>query len=304
MKKIIKGTLIAIGSIVFLLILTLALHPLWIGPAIKVATTKVAPTYTGTPLALEECDINLYAGRVVFGGFALSNPEGCADKTATSVKTLRVLVDVPSLATDVIVIKEITLTGIYASYLNAAPGKTNFDVIADNAKAATGGDKPADEVEVVETAPEQTIEMPKDEPKREVSAGSKGEGKKVIIEKLTFGDLTVSYYGFPIPVPGTIVLTNIGKDTQGVSWQGAGEEIIAQLQQKLGAAGTGVMDLGAQGLDLGTAGVTNALEAVKAMDLESAKTILNDTGKDLKNLGKDLKGLGKGLKTDLKGLIK
>lgn len=302
MKKIIKGTLIAIGSIVFLLILTLALHPLWIGPAIKVATTKVAPTYTGTPLALEECDINLYAGRVVFGGFALSNPEGCADKTAASVKTLRVLVDVPSLATDVIVIKEITLTGIYASYLNAAPGKTNFDVIADNAKAATGADQVTEEV--VEKPGEPTIEMPKDEPKREVAADSKGEGKKVIIEKLTFGDLTVSYYGFPLPVPGTIVLTDIGKDTQGVSWQGAGEEIVAQLQQKLGAAGTGVMDLGAQGLDLGTAGVTNALEAVKAMDLESAKTILNDTGKDLKNLGKDLKGLGKGLKTDLKGLIK
>lgn len=302
MKKLLKGTLIAIGSIVFLLILALALHPLWIGSAIKVATTKVAPTYTGTPLALEECDINLYAGRVVFGGFALSNPEGCADKTAASVKTLRVVVDVPSLATDVIVVKEITLTGIYASYLNAAPGKTNFDVIADNAKAATGGDQATGEG--AEQAPEQTVEPPTSEPKSEVAAESKGEGKKVIIEKLTFGDLMVSYYGFPLPVPGTIVLTDIGKDTQGVSWQGAGEEIVAQLQQKLGAVGTGALNLGTQGLDLGTAGVTNALEAVKAMDIEGAKTILNDTGKDLKGLGKELKGLGKGLGKDLKGLIK
>lgn len=304
MKKIIKGTLFTIGSIVFLLILALALHPLWIGPAIKAATTKIAPTYTGTPLALEECDINLYAGRVVFGGFSLSNPEGCADPTAASVKTLRVLVDVPSLATDVIVVKEITLTGIYASYVNAAPGKTNFDVIADNAKAATGGDKPKSEVaeQPSEQLPEQTAQESTNEPT--VAAESKGEGKKVIIEKLTFGDLMVSYYGFPLPVPGTIVLTDIGKDSQGVSWQGAGEEIVAQLQQKLGVAGKGVMNLGAQGLDLGTAGVTNALEAVKAMDIESAKTILNDTGKDLKGLGNELKGLGKGLKKDLKGLIK
>lgn len=300
MKKILKGTLITIASVVFLLVLVLAIHPLWIGSAIKLATTKVAPKYTGTPLALDLCDINLYAGRVELAGFTLFNPEGCSDKTAASVKTLRVLVDMPSLATDVIVVKEITLTGIYASYLNVAPGKTNFDVIADNAKAATGGDQATGEV--AETTPEQSVETPKDEPKQEVAAES--NGKKVIIEKLTFGDLMVSYYGFPLPVPGTIVLTDIGKDTHGVSWQGAGEEIVAQLQQKLGAAGTGVMDLGAQGLDLGTAGVTNALEAVKAMDIDRAKTILNDTGLNIKSLGKDLEGLGKGLGKDLKGLIK
>lgn len=294
MKKLIKGLLAVIGGIVLVLVLALALHPLWIGSAVKCGAEKIGPKFTGTPIALANCDINLYAGRVAFDGFELSNPEGCSDKTAVRVDKFNVEVDMGTVASDVIVIKDITLTGVYVSYVKATPEKYNFDVIADNANAATSK----------KGEPAPTVEEPPVEEQQDETKTSKGEGPKVIIEKLTLGDLTVSHLGFPIPVQGTIVLTNIGKDTWGVSWEGAWKAVMTQLQQKLGLAGDGLLELGNQGLDLGTAGVTNALNAVKAMDVEGAKAILKDTGKGLKGLGKDLKGLGKDLGKDLKGLFK
>ena len=294
MKKLIKGLLAVIGGIVLVLVLALALHPLWIGSAVKCGAEKIGPKFTGTPIALANCDINLYAGRVAFDGFELSNPEGCSDKTAVRVDKFNVEVDMGTVASDVIVIKDITLTGVYVSYLKATPEKYNFDVIADNANAATSK----------KGEPAPTVEEPPVEEQQDETKTSKGEGPKVIIEKLTLGDLTVSYLGFPIPVQGTIVLTNIGKDTQSVSWEGAWKEVMTQLQQKLGLAGDGLLELGNQGLDLGTAGVTNALNGVKEMDVEGAKAILKDTGKGLRGLGKDLKGLGKDLGKDLKGLFK
>lgn len=294
MKKLIKFLLTLVVTIVVLLVALLALHPYWVGPFVKKAVGMVAPKYTGTPVSLATCEVNLYAGRVGFEGFELANPSSCTDKTALRVNKFNVEVDTGTVASDVIVVKDITLTGVYVSYVKATPEKYNFDVIADNAKAAT-----AKEGEPAPTVEEQTESEQTSEPKT-----AKGAGPKVIIEKLTVGDLTVSCFGFPIPVPGSIVLTDIGKDTQGLSWEGAWKEIMTQLQQKIGAAGSGLMKLGGQGIDLGTDGVTNALNAVKSLDIESAKSILKGTGKGLKDVGTDFKDLGKGLGKDLKGLFK
>lgn len=296
MKKMIKGILATLGVLILLLVLALALHPYWVGPFVQTAVAKVAPTYTGTPVTLATCDVNLYRGLVALGDFNLANPESCAEKTAASVGIFRVQVDVASLTSDVIVVKEVTLTDVFVSYVKAGGEKMNFDVIADNVGAATQPKKATE-------SPGQPSEAPQEVVTSEVSEES-SPAKKVIIEKLTVGNLTVVYYGFPIPVPGTLVLTDIGKDTQGLSWEGAGAEIIRQIKAKLGSAGNGIISLGSQGLDIGTAGVTNALEAVKTLDIESAKDILNDTGKNLKGVGKDLKSLGKGLGKDLKGLLK
>lgn len=299
MKKTIKVIFGLIGTLVLLLVLALALHPLWVGPALKTSVAKFAPKFTGTPVTLGTCEINLYKGLIWLGDFELANPEMCEGKTAVSFGTFRVEADVASALTDVIVVKEITLTDVYASVEQATPEKTNLEIIADHAATATKSDGAAEK-----PAEKREESVAKTESAQEQEPAQEG-GKKVIIEKLTIGNLTVSYLGMKIPVPGTIVLTDIGKDTQGVSWQGAWEEIARQLQKKFTSVGDGVLSLGNQGLDVGTAGVTNALEAVKAMDVDGAKAILKDTGKDLKALGKDFgKDFGKDLEKDFKNLLK
>ena len=216
MKKLLKGLLAIIGGIILILDLALALHPFWIGSAVKCGAEKVGPKFTGTPIAMANCDINLYAGRVSFDGFVLDNPAGASEKVAASVGAFKVVVDPSTVASDVIVVKEITIKDVFASYINVN-GTNNFDVIAANA-AGPQVEEPAE----AEAAPEAEEEKPV---------------KKVIIEKLTISGVKVNLGGFPIVVPVDITLTDIGKESDGAKLEEVCAKISEAVMKSAGAVG-------------------------------------------------------------------
>lgn len=307
--KAIKTLIISIILIVALLIAAVLAHPCWVGKLVKASAENVGPRFTGTPIALELCDVNLYKGLVAVEGFALDNPKGCTEKTAASLGTARFQIDPISLATDVIVIKEITVKDLFISYEKLGE-KTNFDIIAENAAGPSSGagttveESTAPEVKPAE--PTEKVEVAETKPAEGTESATKAE-KRFIIEKLTLSGVRLSYMGFPIVVPVDINLTDIGKDSGGITLASAILEITDRIFKATGLIGGGLKDLGlkgldvgAAGIDIGTAGVTNALEAVKNMDVDGAKQILKDTGANLKTSTKDFKKLGKDFKNIFK----
>ena len=310
MMKALKGLLAVIVVVVVLLVVALLAHPLWVGPLVKVVAEKVGPRYTGTPIAVQGCGVNLYSGHFEIIGFDLSNPEGCSESSAASAGSLKVDFDTLSALKDVVLVHSVEVSGVFVSYVQGASKKYNFTEIADNAKAATGSAEPAEQpAEEQPVADVLAPEAGEPAPEGQASAEEK-PGKKVVIERLSIGDVKVSMLGMKIPlVPGTIVLKDIGKQSNGVSFKEAWTEILAQVlaqvQKSAGAVGDQLfsfgqkgldlgkqgLDLGKRGLDVGTEGVKSALESAKKLDLDGAKDVLKDTGKNLESLGKGLKGL-------------
>ena len=291
MKKLLKGVLFVLVALVLLVVVALAAHPLWMGAAVRTVVGMFAPKYSGTPVVLTDCSVNLYGGHFELSGFDLSNPEGCSEKSAVRLGSLKADFDTLSALKDLIVVHNIEITGVFASYVKGASGKYNFTEIAENAKAAAGGqDEPAETTEA------------------EDPEADKASGKKIVIERLSVGDVSLSMMGMKLPlIPGTVVLTDIGKESNGVALAQVGEQVWEQVMKAGGISGDGLsslgklgadigikgLDLGKKGVEVGTEGLKNAMESVKKLDVDGAKNVLKDTGKSLENVGKGLKGLFK-----------
>jgi hypothetical protein len=270
MKKALKWILISVGAVILLAVLALAAHPLWLGSAVKGVACSAVPQITGTKFAVAGLSVNLYSGAVRVNGVELWNPANYDDKHAVTLDTLSVDVDMDSLNSDLIVIKDITIDGVYATYVKA-DGKYNFDVIAANAEQATASAPQADE-------PAAAGEPSPAESKREV---------KVVIDRLTIRNVKVKSPFLTIPVPD-VVLTDLGRESNGVTLMEVVNKVCATVLNGIMAAGGGLESLGKGALGIGGEGLKNAGSSLK------------EAGKSLKGANDALKGVGE----ELKGLFK
>lgn len=255
MKKALKFLLWTIvGILALVLVLVLAI-PLWLGPTVVAVANKVVPEYTGTPFSLAGASINPYTGKYSITKLELGNPEGYPVPMAFSVSNVIVDVEMSSLLSDTIHIREITINDPYASYVSK-DGTNNFECIAANAMAKIG---------------------PKEEEKEEEE---KGPGKKVVIDKLTIAGTRVKLKILPeMPIP-TITLTDIGKEKGGSSWEEVGQTLTDAFMKTTSTIGDGFSSaLGVLGDGAGSlmSGATNVLGGTTKA--------LGDTAKKIGNLG-------------------
>ena len=271
MKKALKWILISVGAVILLAVLALAAHPLWLGSAVKGVACSAVPQITGTKFDVAGLSVNLYSGAVRVNGVELWNPANYDDKHAVTLDTLSVDIDMDSLNSDLIVIKDITIDGLYATYVKA-DGKYNFDVIAANAEQATASAPQADEPAAAgEPSP----------------AGAKRE-VKVVIDRLTIRNVKVKYGLLTIPVPVEVVLTDLGRESNGVTLMEVVNKVCATVLNGIMAAGGGLESLGKGALGIGGEGLKNAGSSLK----EAGKT-LKGANDALKGVGEELKGLFK-----------
>ena len=272
MKKTLKWILISVGVVILLAVLALAAHPLWLGSAVKGVACSVVPQITGTKFNVAGLSVNLYSGAVRVNGVELWNPANYDDKHAVTLDTLSVDVDMDTLNSDLIVIKDITVDGVYATYVKA-DGKYNFDVIAANAEQATASDPQAQE------EPAAAGEPSPSKAKREV---------KVVIDRLTIRNVKVKYGFLTIPVPVDVVLTDLGRESNGVTPMEVVNKVCTTVLNGITAAGGGLESLGKGALGIGGEGLKNAGSSLK----EAAKS-LKGANDALKGVGEELKGLFK-----------
>lgn len=273
MKKALKILAwILLGILALVLVLVLAI-PLWLGPTVASVANKIAPEYTGTSFTLEKVGINPYSGKYKLGPLVLGNPKGYSVPVAFAVSNVLVDVEMSSLFTDTIHIREITIENPYASYISEN-GTNNFEWIAAHAQS----------------------KLP---PKEEEEKEEKGPKKKVIIDVLTISGTHVKYSIMPeIPIP-TITIKDIGKEKGGASWEEAGKAIMDNVMKAGSSLGKGITSALGGASELISGATTNVLEgASKALDsasdliggattnvLDGATKALGDATKKLGNIG-------------------
>ena len=183
-RRILKWVLwSAAGLAVFALVAVLAL-PLWISPVATSLAKSIVPKYTGTAFNVERMDLNPYTGKLCISGVALANPEGYAEINAFSLGTITVDVEVSTLLSKTIHVREITIDSPFASYVLDANGINNFGRIVETALAKLG-------------------------PKKE---GEEPGETKVEIDKITVRNMRV-VIGAGVFEVELITLTGFGKDT-------------------------------------------------------------------------------------------
>ena len=275
MKKFVKfvfKTILWLLAIVLVAVLTL---PLWIGPVAKTAANKVVPDITGTGFNLGQFCLNFYSGRLCVGDVTLYNPEGYSPSEAFTLGELKVDVGVLSAFTDTVVIEEIVIRDVFASYVSK-DGINNFDVIMENVQKATAGEADEEKPAARPSKPSQGGDGKLPESVEVPEPAEKGPSKKVIIDRFVLSGVKVQWGPVPISLPADIVLTDIGRESEGVDWEEAANEIIDAVTKKLNALGQGIIDLGNSLKDAGLEGAGAVIDAVKDVDVQGAVDSLSD----------------------------
>ena len=227
MCRLVRFALWGTAALLFFAVLLVATLPLWISPIATGIAEKVVPGYTGTDFRIDRFCLNPYSGSLVISGVKLSNPEGFGDAAAFSLSGFNVEVSVGSIFSDTIIVREVAVEDAFVSYYSN-DGKNNFDVILANVEKARG---PKDK----NTEPKEAKEEPASSRKKVIIEHLRVAGTKV---KLMKSDMMP-----PLMLP-TIDLKDIGKKSNGASFEEAFAQISAEVMKSMSAIGDGLGVLG------------------------------------------------------------
>lgn len=283
-----KWLLWLVGFLFALVIVLLLTLPIWIKPMVCNIANSTIPGAVKVGFQLNDFGLNYYTGKFNIGEMQLDNPEGYDPVEAVKLGDLSASVDMPSVFTDVIHVEKIELRDFYVSYVDK-DGVNNFDAIAANLgieeapeeiveekdeKKGFGfdiGDLKLPNVELEKLKKLQELDfgkfkLPKKN-KEEVADAEKEEKppKKVIIDQIRISGITFRYGKIAIPLP-PVTLKDIGKESGGVDWSDAANEIWRGIMSAVFSTGAMLQQLGESALNETKA----QLESAKAQ-LEAAK---------------------------------
>ncbi len=276
-----KKTLKILGIVVVVLALAFVALDLSLGKIVLKSANAAAPAALGVPVTLQDVDISLLRGTAAVKGLHVGNPEGFKTAGLFDLGAVSVDVDNSTLLSDVIVIKEISIDGLALTYEQGLRG-SNLGALIDQLSAGQE-EKPEDQKA----------------PPEEKAPAEEKPGKKVVIEKLsiTGSQMNLSITGaaaltgggsIPIPLP-PIVLTDLGKEKNGVTLVEAVREILDAIAGVAGTAVSGAGNLLGEGAtEAGKALAGTATDAGKALGGAAA-----DAGKAVGDALKNINPFGK-----------
>lgn len=204
MKKILIGlgvlvVVVAVGVYVFLGSLN---------DIVRAAVEKVGSDMTQTNVTLNEVDIELTSGKGALRGFSVTNPSGFSDDDAFKFDEVSVELDIATVRSDPVVIKEIVIQGPNVVYEFGDDGSSNLDRLNQNVQSKTGSGGG--------------------------SSGKSGDTPNIVIENVYLRDGTVSVIApllnekMSVPLP-TIHLTDIGKEGKGATPEEIADQVMAAV---------------------------------------------------------------------------
>lgn len=210
MKKLLKILLVSLFVLLLTIIALLLTIPLWLGPVVKPVANNMVPKYTLSDFNLGHIYLNPYSGRFELGALKVANPSGYSEKTALSLSNLAVEVSVPTVLSDCIRIKEVTVENLFVSYVQG--GGNNVDNFTQIQYNIAGGKDKYDEKKALE------MKEAEEGAQEETSAveEEKKPAKKIVIEKLTVSGIKLKYGAIVIPLP-KLTLKNLGEESGGAS---------------------------------------------------------------------------------------
>ena len=252
-------------AVVLLLLIVAAVvgAQFYLGPVVVKAAEKFGPSILGTPVKVGAAKINLIKGECRLADVVVGPPENFKQDVFT-LGDFRVKVDVMSVFSDTVIVKEIVVDAPKAAYelsglhsnIGAITSKLEKDVVKQQAK---------------------------DDEKKQSG------GKKVIVEKFAFKNGSVKIAsatlggGLPLPLPN-IELSDVGKKSGGLT----GLELTGQIFASVGSGVlTAVKDVvvGAGGL------VVDGAAAVGGAVVDGAKAVGGAVTDGAKAVGGAIGGL-------------
>jgi len=264
MKKLVKYvayTVLAIVALALLLVLSL---PLWLGTIARPAINVAVPKITQTDFDIAHLYLNPYTGRFELGGFTLGNPKGYDEKVALSLSNLVFDVAMTTLHDKYVHVEEVTVEHLFISYVDG--GEHDVDNFTQIQYNVAGG---KEKYEAAKAAKEEKAKQAEADKKAEddvEEAIDEASKKKFVIDRLTIRDVKLKYGMITIPIPFDIVLTDIGKESDGMTFSEICQEIWKSILKAAGAIGDGVKALGSLVGD-------SASKAADAVSKNASKTV-------------------------------
>lgn len=260
MKKILIGlgvlvVIVAVGVFVFLGNLN---------DIVRAAVEKVGSDMTQTNVELSEVDIELTSGKGALRGFRVTNPSGFSDDDAFKFDEVRVEIDLTTVRSDPVVIKEVVISGPEIVYEFTEEGDSNLKRLntAVKSKSRSGGGSGGGDT------PNIVIES------LVLQNGSVAVVAPLLKEKLT------------VPLP-TVRLKDIGKEGKGATPEEiAGQIMDAVLQGAQKAVANAKVDIDR---------LTGAAMEEVGKAADEAKKALEEATEGAGNMGKDAGDAVKGL---------
>ena len=154
---------------------------------------KIAPSFTGTPVALESVDLQIFKGTLSLRNLKVGNPQGFSQKDIFAVDKVDVALKPLSLLGNKIVIKNITVDGVTLNY-EIVGNKSNLSVIQDNLSG--------------------NVKKPVQQSKANAAPKDEKSSKSVVIDSLLIENVRAGAYvsgvGMTLTLP-SVRLTDIGK---------------------------------------------------------------------------------------------
>jgi uncharacterized protein involved in outer membrane biogenesis len=266
-----KKVLIGVGVVVVILAIIVYVAFSSLDSIIKAAVEKYGSEITQTKVSLNDVELSVQSGKGTLRGFTLGNPKGFNTASAMRFGEVSVTVDPSTVTGDIIVIKEIRITGPEVTYELSAGG-SNFDAIKRNVDAYTGAG----------------AKQPSQEEKE-----AKKEGPKLVIDNLYINGGRVNVSADLLKgksVGGTlpnIHLKDIGKEKKQEKGATPGEVAKKVMDAINTATAKTVAALNIEGL-------TKSLEGLSKGTLDTLKKGTDGGTPD--SLKKGLEGAGEGLK--------
>lgn len=234
-----------------------------INPLIEKAVNTLGPMLVDAPVRLETSDVSVFSCEGTLRGLFVGNPAGFKAESAFKLNEIHVKVDRDSLATDRIVINDITISDPQITY-ELSSGKSNIQALVDNVNKAAGREQ---------AAKQDRKQSGQQEP---------GGGQKIQIDNLLIrgGEITLAVTGLggevmTVPLPD-IQLTGIGQDKDGATPAEAFGQIMAAVNKGVVQAAAGSLGNLTKGLEKG---------------LKGLQENSGDLKKGVEELGKGLKGM-------------
>ncbi len=223
MKRIILG-----GIIIVIIIAVFLLNN--INPIVKKGVETGGSKVLSVPVTLNNSDISIFSGSGALAGLTIGNPSGFKTEYAFQLKQVQVDLDVKSVTSDTIHIKNV-LIDAPSIIFEGGFGKSNLSQLLANAKAFSGGGTKDTETKSEEKGDSQQ--------------------KKILIDHVTIanGSISVSMnmlqgQQLTVPLP-TLELSDIGKKGDTNAAEALEEILTAIIQAVIPAvqAGLGTLDI-------------------------------------------------------------
>ena len=224
MKKVLKWTGIAVGALLVLVLVCVALFG---GAMVRKAVNTFGPQVLGVPVTLEDAAFRPLSGTVKLRNLHVGNPQGFKTPALFELGAVDLEINSRSLFSDTIVIHKIEVVAPHITYEKSLLG-SNVGALM---KQLQGN---------AEKKPEGKATGAKTQP---------GAAKKVVIDELVVSDpaLNVSITaagGHYVPVKlGKVEIRNIGKEHGGVTFADAVALIISVITGNIENAVAGAGDL-------------------------------------------------------------